>query len=61
LAIVAAAADAMQLPPQAARPAVLAAFACARDAGLSPEAVVAALTPPVPPAKAAKAMRGGKS
>jgi hypothetical protein len=47
--VVCAAAEAMQVAPQAIRPAVLAAFARARDAGLTTDAVVAVLTPPPPP------------
>jgi DNA-binding XRE family transcriptional regulator len=48
-AVVCAAAEAMNLPPQAVRPAILAAFTRARDTGLSPEAVVAVLAPPEAP------------
>ena len=44
--VVCAAAEAMALSPQAVRPAVLAAFVRARDAGLAPDAVVAVLSPP---------------
>jgi hypothetical protein len=47
--VVCAAAEAMSLSPQATRPSVLAAFARARDAGLTLAAVVAALTPPPHP------------
>jgi len=47
--VVCAAAEAMSLSPQALRPAVLAAFARARDAGLTLDAVVDALAPPPPP------------
>jgi hypothetical protein len=43
--VVCAAAEAMSLAPQALRPALLAAFARARDAGLAMEAVVEGLTP----------------
>lgn len=56
-AVLCAAAEAMNLPPQAVRPAVLAAFTRARDAQLAPEAVVAVLAPPPAaeePAKASK-------
>jgi hypothetical protein len=44
--VVCAAAEAMSLVPQAIRPAVLAAFTRARDARLTPDAVVAVLAPP---------------
>ena len=44
-AVVCAAAEAMSLVPQAVRPAILAAFTRARDARLTPEAVVAVLSP----------------
>ena len=46
--VVCAAAEAMSLSPQAVRPAVLAAFARARDAGLTLEAVVGVLAPTPP-------------
>jgi DNA-binding XRE family transcriptional regulator len=49
--VVCAAAEAMALSPQAIRPAVLAAFARARDAGLTMDAVVGVLAPPPPPGK----------
>jgi hypothetical protein len=52
-AVVCAAAEAMSLSPQAIRPAVLAAFARARDVGLTMEAVVEVLAPPPLPAPAA--------
>jgi hypothetical protein len=64
--VVCAAAEAMALSPQATRPAVLAAFARARDAGLTLDAVVAVLAPPTPvepeaaPSKG-KAGKGGAS
>ncbi len=45
-AVVCAAAQAMSLVPQAVRPAILAAFTRARDARLTPEAVIAVLSPP---------------
>jgi hypothetical protein len=44
-AVVCAAADALDASPRAVRPAVLAAFRCARELGLTHEAVEAALTP----------------
>ena len=44
--VVRAAADAMGVPPDAIRPAVAAAFVCARDAGLDVKAVVDKLTRP---------------
>jgi hypothetical protein len=50
-AVVCAAAEAMSLSPQAVRPAVLAAFARARDAGLTLDAVVEVLAPPPTPEK----------
>jgi hypothetical protein len=53
-AVVCAAAEAMSLPPQAVRPAVLAAFKVACDASLLPETVVAELAPPPPPTEAAR-------
>ena len=46
--VVCAAADAMNAPPRVARPVVEAAFACAREMGLSVEAVAAALQAPRP-------------
>jgi DNA-binding XRE family transcriptional regulator len=49
--VVCAAAEAMSLSPQAIRPAVLAAFARARDAGLTMDLVVGVLAPPPPPEK----------
>ena len=49
--VVFAAAEAMSLSPQAIRPAVLAAFARARDAGLTLDAVVEVLAPPPTPEK----------
>jgi DNA-binding XRE family transcriptional regulator len=45
-AVVCAAAEAMQLPPQAVRPALTAAFLRARDAGLGVEAALSVLAPP---------------
>jgi len=60
-AVVCAAAEAMSLSPQAIRPAVLAAFTRARDAGLTLDAVVAVLAPPSTPEKAAPLNgKGGK-
>jgi len=53
--VVCAAAEAMGLAPQALRPAVLAAFVRARDAGLTGDGVIAVLSPPAPQAPAAKA------
>ncbi|HEY8040968.1 MAG TPA: helix-turn-helix transcriptional regulator [Polyangiaceae bacterium] len=53
--VVCAAAEAMTLAPQAIRPAVLAAFSRARDAGLTPEAVVAVLSAPEASSPAATA------
>ena len=47
--VVCAAAEAMSVAPQAIRPAVLAAFARARDTGLTMDGVVAVLAPPPPP------------
>jgi len=44
--VVCAAAEATALAPQAIRPAVLAAFVRARDAGLTPDEVIAVLSPP---------------
>jgi len=55
--VVCAAAEAMTLSPQAVRPAVLAAFARARDAALTVEAVVGALAPPPSPAEETPARR----
>jgi len=52
-AVVCAAAEAMSLSPQAIRPAVLAAFARARDVGLTMDVVVEVLAPPPLPAPAA--------
>jgi len=56
--VVCAAAEAMSLSPQAIRPAVLAAFARARDAGLSLDAVVDVLAPPPPPTPEATPSKG---
>lgn len=50
--VVCAAAEAMSLPPQAIRGAVLAAFARARDARLAPATVVEVLAPAASPASA---------
>jgi hypothetical protein len=47
--IVCAAAEAMQCPPQAMRPSILAAFDRAAALGMTTEDVLAALTPPKPP------------
>lgn len=44
--VICAAAEAMSLPPQTVRPAIVAAFVRARDARLTTEAVAAALSPP---------------
>ncbi|HEY3822534.1 MAG TPA: helix-turn-helix transcriptional regulator [Polyangiaceae bacterium] len=52
--VVCAAAEAMSLSPQTLRPAVLAAFARARDAGLTLDAVVGVLAPPHPEETASK-------
>jgi DNA-binding XRE family transcriptional regulator len=57
-AIVCAAAEAMGVSPQAVRPALLAAFARARDVGLDADSVAAVLAPPEPAAKAKGAKRG---
>jgi len=43
--VVCAAAEAMGVAPQAARPAVLAAFARAKEAGMTMEGVIAGLAP----------------
>jgi hypothetical protein len=51
--IACAAADAIKLTPDAVRPALLAAFARARDLRLAPEAVARSLAPPEPKAKKA--------
>lgn len=51
-AVICAAAEAMNVPPQAIRPAVLAALVQARDTGLSLEQVISFLAPPEPPAEA---------
>jgi hypothetical protein len=60
-AVVCAAAEAMSLSPQAIRPAVLAAFARACDAGLTMEAVVGVLAPPPPAPEATPSKgKGGK-
>jgi hypothetical protein len=56
--VVCAAAEAMALAPQATRPAVLAAFARARDAGLTMDAVIGVLAPPPPPAPEPTASKG---
>jgi hypothetical protein len=55
--VVCAAAEAMSLSPQAVRGSVLAAFARARDAGLTMDVVVEVLAPPPAPEKG-KAPRG---
>jgi DNA-binding XRE family transcriptional regulator len=52
--VVCAAAEAMTLAPQALRPALLAAFARAKDAGLTIDAAIAGLTPPAKPRAASK-------
>jgi transcriptional regulator with XRE-family HTH domain len=52
--VVCAAAEAMTLAPQALRPALLAAFARAKEAGLSMEAVIEGLTPPKAKAPASR-------
>jgi hypothetical protein len=47
----------MSLVPQAVRPAILAAFTRARDARLTPEAVVAVLSPSAADAPRAKGVK----
>jgi hypothetical protein len=44
--VVCAAAEAMSMAPQALRPALLAAFVRAKEAGMTVEGVIAGLTPP---------------
>jgi DNA-binding XRE family transcriptional regulator len=56
-AIVCAAAEAMGVSPQAVRPALLAAFARARDVGLDVASIAAVLAPPEPAVKAKAAKR----
>jgi hypothetical protein len=60
-AVVCAAAEAMTAAPQAVRPAVLAAFARARDAGLTVDGVLAVLAPPPPAEPVAAKGKAGKT
>jgi hypothetical protein len=50
--VVCAAAETMSMAPQALRPAVLAAFVRAREAGMTVDSLIAGLTPAAPAAKA---------